>query len=192
MLTLFRPELSQNVRNWVQHGVNPTKCVQNNRHCWRGGLIAHNISFRHQNNKSAKWPHSPGQITPLVGLFGRSADLFIMPKFEYKHLSHHFKFTSQQSKMYATPASVERVQKYVFDFKIYRFVIKAANLPHPPLQSMEWTGSILWIHNPVQSRRIWIGLDHTFTNSADSGLDWIRKYAMSIPYLETWGSFSLS
>ena len=22
---------------------------------------------------------------------------------------------------------------------------------------MEWTGSIRWIHNPVQSRRIWIG-----------------------------------
>ena len=26
-------------------------------------------------------------------------------------------------------------------------------------QRMEWTGSIRWIHNPVQSRRIWIGLD---------------------------------
>ena len=48
-----------------------------------------------------------------------------MPKFEYKHLSHHFKFTSQQSKMNATPASVERVQKYVFNFEIYRFVKKS-------------------------------------------------------------------
>ena len=42
---------------------------------------------------------------------------------------------------------------------------------------MEWTGSIHWIHNPVQSRRIWIGLDQKFTNSADSGLDWIDKCA---------------
>ena len=46
-------------------------------------------------------------------------------------------------------------------------------------QSMEWTGSIRWIHNPVQSRRIWIGLDQKFTNSADSGLDWIEKCAKS-------------
>ena len=59
-------------------------------------------------------------------------------------------------------------------------------------QSMEWTGLIRWIHNPVQSRRIWIGLDQKFTNSADSGLDWIQKCAMCIPYLETLGSFSLS
>ena len=48
---------------------------------------------------------------------------------------------------------------------------------------MEWTGSIRWIHNPVQSRRIWIGLDQKFTNSADSGLDWIQK-SMCIPYLD--------
>ena len=52
-------------------------------------------------------------------------------------------------------------------------------------QSMEWTGSIRWIHNPVQSMRIWIGLDQKFTNSADSGLDWIQKRAMCITYLET-------
>ena len=32
-----------------------------------------------------------------------------------------------------TPASGERVQKYVFDFEIYRFAKKAAKLPHPPL-----------------------------------------------------------
>ena len=108
MLNLFRPELSQNVRNWVQHGVNPTKCVQNNRHWCRGSLLVHNISFRPQNNKSAKKKHSPCQITPLVGLFGRSADLFSMPNFEYKHLSHHFMFTSKQSKMNDTPASGER------------------------------------------------------------------------------------
>ena len=31
-------------------------------------------------------------------------------------------------------------------------------------QSVEWIGSIRWIHNPVQSRRIWIGLDQKFTN----------------------------
>ena len=51
-------------------------------------------------------------------------------------------------------------------------------------QSMEWTGSIRWIYNPVQSRRIWIGLDQKFTNSADPGLDWIQKCAMCIPYLD--------
>ena len=49
---------------------------------------------------------------------------------------------------------------------------------------MEWTGSIHWIHNPVQSRRTWIGLDQKLTNSADSGLDWIQKCAMCIPYLD--------
>ena len=68
-----------------------------------------------------------------MGLFGRSADLFSMPNFEYKHLSHHFKFTSQQSKMNDTAASGERVQKYVFNFELYRFAKKAAKLPHPPL-----------------------------------------------------------
>ena len=51
-------------------------------------------------------------------------------------------------------------------------------------QSMEWTGSIRWIHNRVQSTRIWIELDQKFTNSADSGLDWIQKCAMCIPYLD--------
>ena len=35
--------------------------------------------------------------------------------------------------MNATPASVERVQKYVFNFEIYCFMKRAANLPHPPL-----------------------------------------------------------
>ena len=49
---------------------------------------------------------------------------------------------------------------------------------------MEWTGSIRWIHNPVQSSRIRIGLDQKFTTSADSGLDWIDKCAICIPYLE--------
>ena len=37
-------------------------------------------------------------------------------------------------------------------------------LVHGDNQSMEWTGSIRWIHNPVQSRRMWIGLDKKFTN----------------------------
>ena len=31
------------------------------------------------------------------------------------------------------PVSVERVQKGVVNFEIYRFLKKAANLPHPPL-----------------------------------------------------------
>ena len=35
--------------------------------------------------------------------------------------------------MNATPASVERVQKYVFNFEIYCFMKRAVNLPHPPL-----------------------------------------------------------
>ena len=48
-------------------------------------------------------------------------------------------------------------------------------------QSMEWTWSIRWIHNPVQSRRIWIGLDHKYSNSADC--------AMCIPYLDIWGNY---
>ena len=51
-------------------------------------------------------------------------------------------------------------------------------------QSMEWSGSIHWIHNPVQSRRIWIGLDQKFTNLSDFGLDWIEKCATCIAYFE--------
>ena len=68
----------------------------------------------------------------MTSLVGRSADLFSMPKFEYKHLFHHFKFTSQENKMNATPASVERVQKYVFNFEIYRFVKKRPIYPILP------------------------------------------------------------
>ena len=48
------------------------------------------------------------------------------------------------------------------------------------VQSMKWTGSIRWIHNPVQSMQIWIGLDQKFTNSADSGLDWIQKCTYNV------------
>ena len=33
--------------------------------------------------------------------------------------------------MIATPVSAERVQKCVFNFEIYRFLKKTANLPHP-------------------------------------------------------------
>ena len=36
-----------------------------------------------------------------------------------------------------TPASGERVQKYVFNLEIYRFAKKAAKLPHPPLRSIQ-------------------------------------------------------
>ena len=35
--------------------------------------------------------------------------------------------------MNVPPGSVERVQKCVVNFEIYRFLKKAANLPHPPL-----------------------------------------------------------
>ena len=54
MLNSLRPHLSQSLRNRVRHGVNLKKCVQNNRHCWRGSFLAHNISLRPQNNKAAK------------------------------------------------------------------------------------------------------------------------------------------
>ena len=37
--------------------------------------------------------------------------------------------------MNVPPVSVERVQKCVVNFEIYRFLKKAANLPHPPLLS---------------------------------------------------------
>ena len=35
--------------------------------------------------------------------------------------------------MNVPPVSVERAQKCVVNFEIYRFLKKAANLPHPPL-----------------------------------------------------------
>ena len=63
--------------------------------------------------------------------------------------------------------------------------------PHPvddlllgSQQSMNWTGSIRWINNTDHSFRIWIGLDQTFANSTDSGLDWIDKFTLCILYLE--------
>ena len=68
-----------------------------------------------------------------MGLFGRFTDLYNMSKLEYNLLSHHFHFISQESKMIATPASVERVEKCVFNFEIYCFLKNAANLPHSPL-----------------------------------------------------------
>ena len=39
--------------------------------------------------------------------------------------------------MNVPPVSVERVQKCVVNFEIYRFLKKAANLPHPPLLQNE-------------------------------------------------------
>ena len=39
--------------------------------------------------------------------------------------------------MNVPPVSVERVQKCVVNFEIYRFLKKAANLPHPPLCTWE-------------------------------------------------------
>ena len=41
--------------------------------------------------------------------------------------------------MNVPPVSVERVQKCVVNFEIYRFLKKAANLPHPPLPG-KWPG----------------------------------------------------
>ena len=74
------PYLSQGARNRVRHRINPKKCMQSNRHFWRGKLLAHNISFRPQNNWSAKLSHSSaqmGQFGPfgLVGQFGRLGPL---------------------------------------------------------------------------------------------------------------------
>ena len=59
-----------------------------------------------------------GQITPLVGLFVRFADLCNNQNFNiciYPN-SHHFQFTSQESKMLVTPASVETAQKMYLQF----------------------------------------------------------------------------
>ena len=54
---------------------------------------------------------------------------------------------------------------------------------HQPGYGMDWINphiqSRICIHNPVQSRRIWSGLDQEFINSTDSGLDWIEKCVMS-------------
>ena len=52
--------------------------------------------------------------------------------------------------------------------RVLSFYVIYVGIFHDNNQSMEWTGSIRWIHNPVQSRRIWIGLDQKFTNLADS------------------------
>ena len=41
--------------------------------------------------------------------------------------------------MNVPPVSVERVQKCVVNFEIYRFLKKAANLPHPPLLDVQLT-----------------------------------------------------
>ena len=38
--------------------------------------------------------------------------------------------------MIATPASVERVEKCVFNFETYRFLKKTANLLHPALPTV--------------------------------------------------------
>ena len=51
--------------------------------------------------------------------------------------------------MNATPASVERVQKYVFNFEIYCFMKRAANLPHPPLVVHLQSGGELSILHPA-------------------------------------------
>ena len=40
---------------------------------------------------------------------------------------------AKESKMNATPVSVERLQKCVFKFEIYRFYKKTNNLLHSPL-----------------------------------------------------------
>ena len=43
--------------------------------------------------------------------------------------------------MNVPPVSVERVQKCVVNFEIYRFLKKSANLPHPPLQELSLSGN---------------------------------------------------
>ena len=72
-----------------------------------------------------------------------------MSKFEYKHLSHHFQFTSQESKMIATPASVERVEKCVFNFEIYRFLKKGQFTPFSPTQLVR-VGTFLILGNKTE------------------------------------------
>ena len=73
---------------------------------------------------------------------------------------------------------VLRVRRRPLSAQVHPLTVK--NIPSK--QSMEWTGSIHWIHNPVQSRRIRIALDQKFTNLADSGLDWIDKCALCNVY----------
>ena len=65
----------------------------------------------------------------------------------YKHLSLHFQFASQESKIIATPASAERVQKCVFNFEIYCFLKKTTNLPHLPyVPGVQKTDTIVFVY----------------------------------------------
>ena len=78
-----------------------------------------------------------------------------MSNIYYKHVFHHFQFTSQESKMIATPASAERVQKCNFNFEIYRFLKKKRPiyliLPHrSPLIHLN---SELWRENKPKKGR---------------------------------------
>ena len=47
-------------------------------------------------------------------------------------------------------------------------------------QSIEWTGSVHRIENPIQSKCIWTGLDYKITCSMDSGLDGIGNLPFTL------------
>ena len=105
-------------------------------------------------------------------------------KSQHSHMHRLSKWPSQGLRHSATTGWTRTIWSRLFSCNAY--------IHNGKRQSMEWTGSIRWIHNPVQSIRIWMGLDQKFTNSADSGLDWIQKCTMCITYLETWGSSCVS
>ena len=70
-------------------------------------------------------------MTPLPGQFCRFVNLCNMPKIIIIYLINLSLLHTQESKMNATPASVESVQKHV-NFQIERF-LKKVNLLHSPL-----------------------------------------------------------
>ena len=88
-----------------------------------------------------------------------------MLKFEDKYLSYHFKFLSQEINMTATPASVEKLQKYVFNFKLYRFLQKRPIYPIIPYirdlwaqfkDTMRWANfSLLVAFSPMLLLSVW-------------------------------------
>ena len=105
---------------------------------------------------------------------------------------------------------VTYIPNYLHVFRFYslvfQIVLKVSHLLCPDWVGLDWVfgspaglyseygmaGSICWIHNPVQCRHIWIGLDQTVANSADSALDWIEKCTIFIPYLRYLPSIGLT
>ena len=167
MLNSLRPDLSQGARNRVRHSQLKKKWVQNNRPCWLASFLTHNISSRPQNNKSAKYPHTPDQMTSLVGQFDRSADLCNVSKLEkLKHLSHHLKFTSQENKNVCHTCQRWEGAKRVFNFEIHRVIKNGQFIPFSPTYSFRSEG-----HQGILSGKVAVGVLG-------------GKYSHSIDYIE--------